>query len=112
MRPQVGKILPQAFFSTSQCWLDCSGFTGVATEKALDDLRAIDLPAAQGAVLEWPFQCRLPFFSSNVQVVNYYVEQSKANNHAVREAACACIAELMCKVGGCGRRAAKVQEQS
>ena len=31
-------------------------------------------------------------------VVSYYVEQSKANNHAVREAACACIAELMCKV--------------
>lgn len=32
------------------------------------------------------------------QVVSYYIEQSKANNHAVREAACACIAELMCKV--------------
>ncbi|EFN56492.1 expressed protein [Chlorella variabilis] len=32
------------------------------------------------------------------QVVAYYIEQSKANNHAVREAACACIAELMCKV--------------
>jgi hypothetical protein len=32
------------------------------------------------------------------QVVAYYVEQSKANNHAVREAACACIAELMTKV--------------
>lgn len=32
-------------------------------------------------------------------MVNYYIEQSKANNHAVREAACACIAELMCKVG-------------
>ena len=31
------------------------------------------------------------------QVVAYYIEQSKANNHAVREAACACIAELMCK---------------
>ncbi|KAG7667191.1 hypothetical protein NADE_003012 [Nannochloris sp. 'desiccata'] len=31
-------------------------------------------------------------------VVSYYVEQSKANNHAVREAACASIAELMCKV--------------
>lgn len=34
------------------------------------------------------------------QVVAYYIEQSKANNHAVREAACACIAELMCKVCG------------
>ena len=34
---------------------------------------------------------------SCVQVVAYYIEQSKANNHAVREAACACIAELMCK---------------
>jgi ferredoxin len=32
------------------------------------------------------------------QVVSYYVEQAKADNHAVREAACACIAELMCKV--------------
>lgn len=31
-------------------------------------------------------------------VVSYYVEQSKANNHAVREAACSCIAELMAKV--------------
>lgn len=31
-------------------------------------------------------------------VVSYYVEQSGANNHAVREAACACIAELMTKV--------------
>ncbi|XP_050404936.1 uncharacterized protein LOC126820858 [Patella vulgata] len=27
-------------------------------------------------------------------VVNYYIEQSDADNHAVREAACACIAEL------------------
>jgi hypothetical protein len=36
-------------------------------------------------------------------VVAYYVEQSKANNHAVREAACACIAELMCKVRGVGK---------
>ena len=38
------------------------------------------------------------------QVVAYYIEQSKANNHAVREAACACIAELMCtvRVGGGG----------
>lgn len=33
----------------------------------------------------------------HMQVVAYYIEQSKANNHAVREAACACIAELMCK---------------
>lgn len=32
------------------------------------------------------------------QVVTYYIMQSKANNHAVREAACACIAELMIKV--------------
>ena len=31
-------------------------------------------------------------------IVSYYVEQSKANNHAVREASCACIAELMTKV--------------
>jgi hypothetical protein len=31
-------------------------------------------------------------------VVSYYVSQSKANNHAVREAACACMAELMEKV--------------
>ncbi len=30
--------------------------------------------------------------------VAYYIAQSKANNHAVREAACACIAELMEKV--------------
>ena len=33
-------------------------------------------------------------------VVDYYVEQSKANNHAVREAACAVVAELMAKVDG------------
>uniref|UniRef100_A0A061QRH4 Arm repeat-containing protein n=1 Tax=Tetraselmis sp. GSL018 TaxID=582737 RepID=A0A061QRH4_9CHLO len=32
------------------------------------------------------------------EVVSYYIAQSKANNHAVREAACACIAELMVKV--------------
>eukprot|EP00879_Flechtneria_rotunda_P017789 GHRR01018648.1.p1 GENE.GHRR01018648.1~~GHRR01018648.1.p1 ORF type:complete len:558 (+),score=195.68 GHRR01018648.1:134-1807(+) len=32
------------------------------------------------------------------QVVFYYISQSKANNHAVREAACAVIAELMEKV--------------
>lgn len=31
-------------------------------------------------------------------VVNYYVSQTKANNHAVREAACACIAELASKI--------------
>jgi hypothetical protein len=31
-------------------------------------------------------------------VINYYILQSKADNHAVREAACACIAELMAKV--------------
>jgi len=46
-----------------------------------------------------------------VAQVAYYISQSKANNHAVREAACACIAELMEKVrlgvvvagrGGCG----------
>ena len=33
-----------------------------------------------------------------VPQVDYYISQSKANNHAVREAACACIAELMEKV--------------
>lgn len=33
------------------------------------------------------------------QVVAFYVEQSRANNHSVREAACACMAELMAKVG-------------
>lgn len=33
-----------------------------------------------------------------LQVVFYYISQSKANNHAVREAACAVIAELMEKV--------------
>eukprot|EP00854_Cymbomonas_tetramitiformis_P005490 gene5490-6653_t len=32
------------------------------------------------------------------EVVTYYVEASQANNHAVREAACACIAELMSKI--------------
>ncbi|XP_067136446.1 uncharacterized protein [Centruroides vittatus] len=31
-------------------------------------------------------------------VVEYYVSQTKANNHAVREAACACIAELASKI--------------
>ena len=33
-----------------------------------------------------------------LQVVAFYVEQAKANNHSVREAACACMAELMAKV--------------
>lgn len=33
-------------------------------------------------------------------VVGHYTAQSRANNHAVREAACACIAELLEKVGG------------
>ncbi|UYV78378.1 hypothetical protein LAZ67_16001125, partial [Cordylochernes scorpioides] len=32
------------------------------------------------------------------QFVEYYVSQTKANNHAVREAACACIAELAAKI--------------
>lgn len=40
---------------------------------------------------EWVAKCI-------TSVVSYYVEQSKANNHAVREAACSCIAELMTKV--------------
>ena len=31
-------------------------------------------------------------------VVEYYVQATQANNHAVREAACHCIAELACKV--------------
>eukprot|EP00887_Chlorella_sp_A99_P007146 scaffold2.g7146.t1 len=31
-------------------------------------------------------------------VVSYYVEQSKADNHAVREAACECMGELLAKV--------------
>ena len=33
-----------------------------------------------------------------VQVVSFYISQSQAANHAVREAACACIAELGTKV--------------
>ena len=33
-----------------------------------------------------------------VQVVEFYISQSQAANHAVREAACACIAELGTKV--------------
>ena len=38
-------------------------------------------------------------------VVKFYVRQSQASNHAVREAACACIAELGAKVsGGKGQR--------
>jgi hypothetical protein len=41
--------------------------------------------------------CASSLFFWRMQVVAYYIEQSKANNHAVREAACACIAELMCK---------------
>lgn len=32
------------------------------------------------------------------QVVNYYVESTQADNHAVREAACSCIAELGNKI--------------
>lgn len=30
--------------------------------------------------------------------VEYYISQSEADNHAVREAACACIAELGSKI--------------
>lgn len=33
------------------------------------------------------------------EVVNYYAQSTQADNHAVREAACACIAELGNKVG-------------
>lgn len=32
------------------------------------------------------------------EVVEYYIESTKADNHAVREAACACIAELGAKI--------------
>lgn len=32
-------------------------------------------------------------------IVPFYIKQSEADNHAVREAACACIAELATKVG-------------
>ena len=31
-------------------------------------------------------------------VVSFYVEQSDADNHAVREASCTCIAELAMKI--------------
>ena len=31
--------------------------------------------------------------------MDYYIEATDADNHAVREAACACIAELGAKVG-------------
>ena len=34
-------------------------------------------------------------------VVEYYISQSEGANHAVREAACACIAELGTKVTSC-----------
>ena len=34
------------------------------------------------------------------QMVEFYISQSEADNHAVREAACACIAELGSKVRG------------
>ena len=30
--------------------------------------------------------------------MNYYIESTTADNHAVREAACACIAELAIKI--------------
>ena len=33
-----------------------------------------------------------------LQVVEFYISQTEAANHAVREAACACIAELGTKV--------------
>lgn len=36
----------------------------------------------------------------NRQVVVYYIAQSKSSHHGVREASCACIAELMEKVSG------------
>ena len=32
--------------------------------------------------------------------VTFYISQTEADNHAVREAACACIAELGSKVSG------------
>ena len=47
------------------------------------------------------------------ETVDYYISQSEAENHAVREAACACIAELGAKVSlfflhGSGRFVAAV----
>lgn len=46
-------------------------------------------------------------------VVKFYIGQSQASNHAVREAACACIAELGSKVreeGGHGARVSLGQD--
>lgn len=54
-----------------------------------------DKPAAVAAA---PSQQPLRYALCVLQVVFYYISQSKANNHAVREAACAVIAELMEKV--------------
>ena len=34
------------------------------------------------------------------QVSEFYITQSQADNHAVREAACHCISELCTKVAG------------
>ena len=34
----------------------------------------------------------------NTQVISYYMRCAKTNNHTVREAACACIAELAAKI--------------
>ena len=42
--------------------------------------------------------CVCVFVCVCVQVVEFYVSQSQAANHAVREAACTCIAELGTKV--------------
>jgi len=38
------------------------------------------------------------FYSPRLIQVEFYISQTKADNHAVREAACACIAELGTKV--------------
>lgn len=42
--------------------------------------------------------CNTCVFIDCLQVSDYYVAQSKAVHHGVREAACACIAELAEKV--------------
>ena len=45
------------------------------------------------------FQCERKYCDVCLKVT-FYISQTEADNHAVREAACACIAELGSKVSG------------
>lgn len=48
---------------------------------------------------------QIDFYNGIFLQVAYYIEATEADNHAVREAACACIAELALKISRSAVRA-------